>query len=318
VLLLVALLALATAALLGAAAFDVRLPARGRLVRRARLLAAGTRDPAVKAEHALRRSGQGSLDALMRRLLPKPGALQQRLEGTGRPLTLTHYGLACLGVMAGTAAVCVAFRAPLLMALIEAAGMAAWLPHMALSLLIARRRGAFLKQFPEAIGLIVRGLRAGLPVGETVSVVGRELTGPVSEEFRRVAEQVRLGEAMEAAMWRGARRIGLPEFNFLVIALSVQRETGGNLAETLENLEHILRRRQQMRLKIRAMASEATASGLILGSLPVIMLGLMFLVSADYIRQLFVDPMGHLMLAGAGASLTVGGLVMRKMTRFEI
>jgi tight adherence protein B len=119
-------------------------------------------------------------------------------------------------------------------------------------------------------------------------------------------------------MWRSARRIGLPEFNFLVIALSVQRETGGNLAETLENLEHILRRRQQMRLKIRAMASEATASGLILGSLPVIMLGLMFLVSADYIRLLFTNPMGHLMVAGAGASLTVGALVMRKMTRFDI
>ena len=317
-LLLLVILGLLSAVLLGAAAFDLRLPVRGRLVRRARALSEGAADPAAKAERAFRRSAQGSFDEILRRLLPRPGALQLRLEATGYPLTLTHYGAAGLGVMLVTGAICLAFRAPPLMALIEAAGMGVWLPHVGVGLLMARRRNAFLKQFPEAIGLIVRGLRAGLPVSETIGVVGREVTGPVSEEFRRVADQVRLGQALEAALWQGARRVGLPEFNFLVIALSVQRETGGNLAETLENLEHILRRRQQMRLKIRAMASEATASGLILGSLPVIMLVLMFLVSRDYIRQLFVNPMGHIMLAGAGASLTVGALVMRKMTRFEI
>lgn len=317
-LLLIALVATAAAVLLAAAVFDVRLPSRGGLVRRARAIAAGGASPAAKAERALRRTSESSLEAALRRLLPNPAVLQLRLEGTGRAITFTQYGAACLVGMALTGALGLAFHAPPLMALIEAAGMGIWLPHVGVGLMMARRRNAFLKLFPEAIGLIVRGLRAGLPVSETIGVVGREITGPVGEEFRRTADQVRLGQPLETALGQAARRIGLPEFNFLVISLSVQRETGGNLAETLENLEHILRRRQQMRLKIRAMASEATASGLILGSLPVVMLVLMYVVSADYMRQLFVNPMGHMMLAGAGASLTVGGLVMRKMTKFEI
>ncbi|MDE2485836.1 MAG: type II secretion system F family protein [Alphaproteobacteria bacterium] len=315
---LIAILAFAAAAVLAAAVFDIRPPARGRMVRRARALAARGADPAATSERALRRSAEGSFDHVLRRLLPRPAVLQDRLEATGRPITFTHYGATCLGALVVTGALGLVLHLPPPMALIEALGMAIWLPHVGVGLLIARRRNAFLKQFPDAIGLIVRGLRAGLPVSETIGVVGREIPGPAGEEFRRTAEQVRLGQPLEAALGHAAGRMGIAEFNFLVIALSVQRETGGNLAETLENLEHILRRRQQMRLKIKAMASEATASGLILGSLPVVMLILMYVVSRDYIRQLFVNPTGHLMLAGAGASLTVGALIMRKMTRFEI
>ncbi|THD80518.1 MAG: type II secretion system F family protein [Phenylobacterium sp.] len=315
---LMLLVALGGAGVMAAAAFDPRPAGRGRLVKRARALAIDTTDPKAKAERALRQASEGSFDDLVRRLLPRPAALQVRLEATGHAITFTQYGAASLGVMVVSALICMALRAPPLMALLEAAGMGIWLPHVAVGLLMARRRGKFLKLFPEAIGLIVRGLRAGLPVGETVGVVGREIADPVGEEFRRVADQVRLGLSLEAAFWQAAKRIGLPEFNFLVISLSVQRETGGNLAETLENLEQILRRRQQMRLKIKAMASEATASGLILGCLPLVMMLLMYLFSGDYISHLFTNPMGRMMLAGATVSLAVGGLVMRKMTRFEI
>ncbi|MDB5465503.1 MAG: Flp pilus assembly protein TadB, partial [Phenylobacterium sp.] len=123
---------------------------------------------------------------------------------------------------------------------------------------------------------------------------------------------------VEDAMWQAARRVGLPEFNFLVISLSVQRETGGNLAETLENLEQILRRRQQMRLKIRAMSSEATASALIIGSLPFVMAILMSVVNRDYLSVLFTQPLGRLMLGGGVASLVAGSLIMRQMVKFEI
>jgi tight adherence protein B len=310
--------------LIGLAAFAlVRLlvggqPGRGRLVKRARQLAAGAADPQAKAERALRQASQGSFDDLVRRILPRPAAVQVRLEATGTGLTLTQYGAASLGVTLASGLLCMIFKAPPLMALIEAIGMGVWLPHMAVGVLMTRRRNRFLKLFPEAIGLVVRGLRAGLPVSETVGVVGREIADPVGEDFRRIAEHVRLGQSLEGALWHAAKRIGLPEFNFLVISLSVQRETGGNLAETLENLEAIVRRRQQMRLKIKAMASEATASGLILGALPIVMAVLMYFVSGEYIIQLVTNPVGRLMLAGAGASLTVGGLVMRKMTKFEI
>jgi tight adherence protein B len=201
---------------------------------------------------------------------------------------------------------------------LEAVASGLWIPHTAVSWLMKRRRNAFLKLFPDAIGLMVRGLRAGLPVSETIGVVGQEIATPVGEDFRRIADQVRLGQPLDEAMWHTAKRLGLPEFNFLVISLSVQRETGGNLAETLENLELILRRRQQMRLKIRAMASEATASALIIGALPFVMGVLMYLVSADYMRLLFTAPLGRLMLGAGVASLVIGGYIMRKMVSFEI
>lgn len=312
--LLIGILLLTAGLAFAATAF---LPSRGGLARRVRRLATVT-DPKAQAERALRRAARGRLDDLFSRLLPRPAVLQTRLEATGRPITLTHYGAASVGVLIVTAFLGAAVHAPPLMILLEAVGSAIWLPHAATSLLMARRRAQFFKLFPEAIGLMVRGLRAGLPVSETVSVVGREVGDPVGEDFRRVADQVRLGAPLEDALWQTARRLELPEFNFLVISLSVQRETGGNLAETLENLEQILRRRKQMRLKIKAMASEATMSALIIGALPFIMAALMYMVSADYMRSLFTNPMGRLMVAAALASITVGGLIMRRMTRFEI
>jgi len=293
--------------------------ARGGLVKRARSLsqerAAG---PGAAARRAFRKQSDGRLERLMRKLLPRPAALRIRLEATGHPITFTHYGLACCVVAMAGLAITAILGVPALLGVLEAVATGLWLPHTIIGFLMKRRRNAFLKLFPDAIGLIVRGLRAGLPVSETIGVVGREIASPVGEDFRRIADQVRLGQPMEEAMWHAARRLGLPEFNFLVISVSVQRETGGNLAETLENLELILRKRQQMRLKVRAMASEATASALIIGSLPFLMAVLMYLVSADYMRLLFTAPLGRLMVSGGVASLVVGGLIIRKMVSFEI
>jgi tight adherence protein B len=195
---------------------------------------------------------------------------------------------------------------------------------MAVGWLVGRRRGRFAKLFPQAIGLIVRGIKAGIPVTEALQIVGREVNDPVGEEIRRVCDQIRLGQSIEAAMWAVARRLDLAEFSFLVITLSVQRETGGNLAETLENLEDILRRRQQMRLKIKAMSSEAMSSAAIVGSLPFVMIALLFVLNPDYIMVLFASAPGHVLSAGqiisaAGAVwMMVGAFVMAQMVRFEI
>ena len=289
------------------------------LAKRARELNAVGRTGASQAhESALRRANDSKLDALFRRYLPRPAVLRTRLEATGLPISFTHYGVACLavGLVVLTGALLVG--APGALAVLEAVATGVWLPHIAIGFLMARRRARFFKAFPEAIALMVRGLRAGLPVSETIGIIGKEVADPVGEEFRRVADQVRLGAPLDAAMWQTARRLGLAEFNFLVISLSVQRETGGNLAETLENLEHILRRRQQMRLKIKAMSSEAVASAAILTALPFVTAVLMYFVSGDYIRLLFTDPMGRMMMAGGMVSMTAGGLVMRQMVRFEI
>ncbi|WP_374472533.1 type II secretion system F family protein [Phenylobacterium sp.] len=313
---LLLLLMLGAAAAVAWALADVSPGAR-RLVKRARKLR-GVDGAQGQVERALRATSKGPFDAVLQRILPKPAVLRTRLEGTGLSLTFTHYGLACLAVMVVATTAALLLRVPPPLALLEGLASGLWLPHVGVGLLIGRQRNRFYKHFPEAVALIVRGLRAGLPVTETLGVIGREIADPVGEEFRRIADQVRFGAPLDEALWQTARRIGLPEFNFLVITLSVQRETGGNLAETLENLEQILRRRQQMRLKIKAMASEATASALIIGALPFVMAALMYTVNPAYIRLLVTDELGRLMAAAGLASLTVGALVMRKMVRFEI
>jgi tight adherence protein B len=191
-------------------------------------------------------------------------------------------------------------------------------PHWICSNLIHRRLTKFTKLFPEAIDLMVRGIRSGLPVSETISSIGQELADPVGTEFQRITDSVKLGQTLEEAMWDTARRLDTPEFKFFVISLSVQRETGGNLAETLENLSDVLRKRHQMQLKIKAMSSEARASAYIIGSLPFIVGGILMLLNPKYVMTLFTDPRG-MMLVGVGfAMMALGGFVMAKMVRFEV
>ncbi len=141
--------------------------------------------------------------------------------------------------------------------------------------------------FPDAIDLIVRALRSGLPISEAIIGAGREIADPVGSELRLVESGMRLGRDLEALLWDIAKRIDTPEFRFFIIALSVQRETGGNLAETLANLADALRRRRQMRAKVRAMSSETRATTMILGGLPVVVIGLLMLTSPDYLAPLF-------------------------------
>jgi tight adherence protein B len=149
-------------------------------------------------------------------------------------------------------------------------------------------------------------------------VVGREVGDPVGAEFRRVGDQVRVGQGIEDSLWAVARRLNLQEFNFLVITLAIQRETGGNLAETLENLDDMIRKRQQMKLKVKAMSSEAMATAMIIGSLPFVMTGILFLVSRKYILTLFQTDMGHILLGVGGVWMSIGFFVMSQMVKFEI
>ena len=132
----------------------------------------------------------------------------------------------------------------------------------------------------------MRGLRSGLPITETMGVVGAEVPGPVGEEFRAVTDKMKIGRTMDAALQETADRLGTPEFQFFVITIAIQRETGGNLAETLANLATVLRKRSQMKLKIKAMSSESKASAYIVGSLPFIVFGLIMWISPGYMRQL--------------------------------
>jgi len=172
--------------------------------------------------------------------------------------------------------------------------------------------------FPDAIELLVRGLRSGLPVGETLGVVAQEIPGPVGEEFKIITDKIKVGKTMEDAMQDTADRLGTPEFQFFVITLAIQRETGGNLAETLSNLSDVLRKRAQMKLKIKAMSSESKASAYIVGSLPFIVFGLVWSVNPTYLGGFFVEP--RLIIAGLIGLvwMSIGVGIMAKMVSFEI
>jgi tight adherence protein B len=245
-------------------------------------------------------------------------ALALRLERTGRGWTVTQYRYASLGLaLALTVLLYLKSGAAMLSLGVGVLG-GAGLPHMAVGHFGKKRLANFTAKFPDAIELLVRGLRSGLPVTETLGVVAHEIPGPVGIEFRGVVERIKIGRTMEEALQETADRLGTAEFQFFVITLAIQRETGGNLAETLSNLADVLRKRAQMKLKIKAMSSESKASAYIVGALPFIVFGLIYWVNPGYIDGFFSED--RLIIAGLGGLvwMSIGGFIMAKMVSFEI
>lgn len=245
-------------------------------------------------------------------------ALILRLHRTGQTWTLTQYVYASLGIiLAITLLIYLNTGAPLL-ALAIGLLVGVGVPHMVVSFLIKRRANAFTSKFPDAIELLVRGLRSGLPVTETLGVVASEVPGPVGEEFKMVTERIKIGRTMEDALQETADRLNMPEFNFFCITLAIQRETGGNLAETLSNLADVLRKRAQMKLKIRAMASESKASAYIVGCLPFLVFIMIYWINPEYLGGFFTDD--RLIVTGLGGLtwMGIGAFIMAKMVSFEI
>lgn len=279
----------------------------------------GSDDEADGAASLLRGGEEVRLGALLLRFMPRSHMLRHRLAKAGIALSPGRYALlnAALGLTVAVGAM-LFFRMPAGLALTLGVAAGLGLPHLAVARMTQKRLKRFVQLFPEAIDLMVRGIRSGLPVSETIASIGQELADPVGTEFRRITDAVKLGQSMEEAMWEVATRLETPEFKFFIISLSVQRETGGNLAETLENLSEVLRRRQQMQLKIKAMSSEAKASAYIIGSLPFVMMAILMLMNRDYVMTLFTDPRGLIVLGVGLTMILIGALVMAKMVRFEI
>mgnify|MGYP002631127434 CR=1 FL=1 len=264
-------------------------------------------------------SSMPRLEEFIKRLLPRPALLHERLARTGKNITILKYVMFSLAIGIVSSLIrAMFFDFPPVIAIMFGIALGAGLPHMIVGFMIKRRINQFTARFAEAIDLIVRGLKSGLPVPESIRSVGDEFGGPVGDEFRKVADRIKLGESMDQALLEATKRINTAEFQFFVISLAVQRETGGNLAETLENLSDILRKRRQMKLKIKAMSSEAKASAYIIGSLPFIMFLLLRLVNGEYVMALFGDPRGLIMVGMGLTSMFIGIAVMMKMVRFEI
>jgi len=251
-------------------------------------------------------------------LIPKPALLRKRLEQTGKDITLGKYALVCIGVTTGVALLMMIRGAPMILSLMMGIFFGIGGPHFFIGKMIKRRINKFNSNFPDAIELMVRGLRSGLPITETLGIVASEVQGPVGIEFRMVSDKMKIGRTMEAALQDTADRLGTAEFQFFVITLAIQRETGGNLAETLSNLADVLRKRAQMKLKIRAMSSESKASAYIVGSLPFVVFGLVMMINPHYMQGFFSDQ--RLEVAGIGGMIWmgIGAAIMAKMVNFEI
>jgi tight adherence protein B len=251
-------------------------------------------------------------------LVPKPALMRLRLERTGKNITLGKYAMVSVGLVAVVATLLMLKGMPFLLATLLGLFVGIGLPHFVVGKMIAKRLKMFNVNFPDAIELMVRGLRSGLPITETLSVVSGEIPGPVGLEFRTVSDKMKIGRTMESALQDVADRMGTPEFQFFVITLAIQRETGGNLAETLSNLADVLRKRAQMKLKIKAMSSEAKASAMIVGALPFIVFTLVYMLNPNYMGGFFVEQ--RLIVAGLGAMvwMGIGVAIMAKMVNFEI
>jgi tight adherence protein B len=245
-------------------------------------------------------------------------ALAVRLDRTGKGWKISQYLYTSIGIALAVAVLIFIQSGAALLSLGVGAAAGAGLPHLVVDFHIKKRTNAFISKFPDALELLVRGLRSGLPVTETLGLVSKEVPGPVGVEFRAIVDRIKVGKTMEDALQDTGDRLGIPEFNFFTITLAIQRETGGNLAETLSNLADVLRKRGQMKLKIKAMSSESKASAYIVGSLPFIVFAMISWVNPEYIGGFFTDD--RLIVAGIGGLtwMSIGVFIMAKMVSFEI
>jgi tight adherence protein B len=191
------------------------------------------------------------------------------------------------------------------------------LPRWIVNYLRKRRMNMFLEEFANASDVIVRGVKAGLPLNDCIKVIANEAAEPVRSEFRVISETQALGLSLADAVAKLPERVPVPEANFFAIVVTIQQRAGGNLSEALGNLSRVLRDRRKMKGKIGAMSMEAKASAAIIGSLPIVVMILVYITSPAYIMLLFTEQLGNVILGCAAIWMTIGILVMRKMINFD-
>jgi len=190
-------------------------------------------------------------------------------------------------------------------------------PQWFVSFKSKRRQKAFMEELPNAVDVIVRGVKSGLPINDCLNIIARESREPVRSEFARIMETQQLGVPLSEAVGRLYERVPLAEANFFAIVISIQQQSGGSLAEALKNLSKVLRDRKKMRGKIIAMSQEAKASAGIIGSLPPAVMGLVYMTAPGYISTLFTTDTGNLILGISGFWMFIGIMVMRKMINMD-
>ncbi len=271
-----------------------------------------------KVQRSRREQVEGSLREIEQRLKrDRKLTLSSRITQAGLSWSKEKF-LIVSGILG---AVCFAipmiFGAGLLAAVGLAFAAGFGLPRWLLGFLKKRREKQFLRALPDAVDVIVRGIKAGLPLFESLKVVATNSPEPVKSEFRAIIETQAIGMPLGDACSRLFERMPVPEANFFGIVIAIQQKSGGNLSEALGNLSKVLRDRKKMAEKIQAMSMEAKASAAIIGSLPPVVMLLVYLSSPDYISLLWTHPTGRLMMAGCVVWMSAGIFVMKKMINFD-
>jgi len=252
-----------------------------------------------------------------RRKKQKNPPLSVRIEQAGlkwsKNLFMIISGVLGFLVFAGVAFVGGGLLAAAAAAFAGAFGLPRWL----LSFLKKRRHDKFLQHFPDAVDIIVRGIKAGLPLLDSMRVIVADAPEPIKSEFRAIVDTQAIGIPLGDACNKLYERIPLPEANFFGIVVAIQQKSGGNLSEALGNLSRVLRDRKKMKAKIKAMSMEAKASAGIIGSLPILVMLIVYITSPDYIELLWTTPTGRMLLAGSAFWMTVGIFSMKKMINFD-
>jgi len=208
-------------------------------------------------------------------------------------------------------------QVPLLFSAVFGVAAGYLLPRMYLTRRRRKYQDAYLEELPNAVEAIVRGVKTGLPLNDSIRVVAREVKEPVRSEFQRILDQQAFGMSTTEAVHVLTDRVPLPEVNFFVVVISVQQQSGGNLSEALGNLARVLRNRKKMKQKVKAMSSEAKASAMIIGALPFVVAGLVTLVSPRYLEPLIATTLGHIWLGIAFVMLSLGVFIMNRMVQFD-
>jgi tight adherence protein B len=278
----------------------------------------GTRASANRAQRSRREQLEEALkDLEARQRKARRPPLSVRITQAGLTWSKRTFLLvsALLGIFAFL--IGMMFGAGLLISLGIAFAFSLGLPNWLLGFLKKRRENRFLDAFPEAVDVIVRGVKAGLPLLDCLKIVANEAQEPLKSEFRAIVETQTIGLPIGEACGKLYERIPLAETNFFGIVILIQQRSGGNLSEVLGNLSRVLRDRKRMKAKIKAMSMEAKASATIIAALPVAVMILVYLTSPSYIELLWLRPLGRLMLAACAGWMFIGVLVMRKMINFD-
>lgn len=246
-------------------------------------------------------------------------SLRQQLQRAGIALDVRMFWImsAVCGVVCGVLTKVLAPKVPLFavaaVALIGVFGLPRWI----LGKLVKRRQDKFLTELANAIDVIVRGVKSGLPLNECLNIIARESPEPINTEFREIVEQQRVGVPLQECFERLMQRMPLPEVRFFSIVIGIQQSAGGNLSEALGNLSGVLRDRKRLSAKVQALSAEAKASAMVLGMLPPTVMILVYLTTPNYIAILWQKQMGTFLMLFGGCWMFCGIMIMRKMINFK-